>query len=116
MATVYDSYTWVISSPTSDTDYGGPKMPVAATAVEVSSYVVGGTSAVFNIEERSTVNVSGGIATEIISDQTADVDGATTTSFTNSSLAADCYPYLSVGTVTGDVTTLAVTLAWSYTI
>ena len=114
MATVYDSVTWVIPTPASTTGYAGPKLPNAVTAVEISSYTVGGTSVAFNIEERSACNSAG--TDMLASDQTADADGTSATSFSNGGLAANCFPFLAVTTVTGAVTTLAVTMAYSYSV
>ena len=89
-------------------------MPVAATVTELSGYVVGGTDCDFNVEERSACNSAG---TDIVTtDLTADANGVTTTSFSNSSLAEDCFPWLDVSEITDAGTVLCVTLTYTYTV
>lgn len=114
MATVTDSFTWLVQ-PTGAAGYPGPKLPYAATVTEVSSYVTAATSATFNIEERSSIGSAG---TDILSsDQVADTDGeSVTSSFNNSALAQNSYLWLDVASVSGTPGYLSVTLAFTYTV
>jgi len=115
MATIYDSFTWVI--PQSLLEVGGwpgPKMPYAATVTEVSGYVTAATDCDINVEERSSIGSAG--TNVLSSDLVCDADGASvTSSFGNSSLASGCYLWLDISAVdtTGD---LQVTIAFSYTV
>jgi hypothetical protein len=102
-------YNWLLK----DVAVGGvagPKVEEGTRITEVSSYVVGGTSAAFNIEERSSPESAG--TNLLSSDQTADADGTSTTTINNSDIAADNTLYLDISAVTGDVTHLSVTAAY----
>ena len=114
MATILDSFTWVVS-PTGALGYPGPKMPYVATVVEVSSYVTAATSATFNIEERSTIGSAG---TNVLSaDQVADVTGeSVTSSFGNGSLAKDSFLWLDVASISGTPGYLQVGITFSYSV
>lgn len=114
MATIYDSFTWV-TAVTGAVGVPGPKMPYAATVVEVSAYVTAATSATFNIEERSSIGSAG---TDVLTaDQVADTDGeSVTSSFANDSLASGSYLWLDVASVSGTPGTLQVTIAFTYTV
>jgi hypothetical protein len=108
VASVTRLITWVIKNPTAE-GIPGPRLKVPYTAVRVDSYVVGGTSVTFNIEERSTIGSAGPVV--MGADMTADIDGETTTTFGNAGLAANNWLWLEIGGVTGAVTYLVVTLA-----
>lgn len=113
MATVTDSYTWVIPTPAVQ-GYGGPKIPVAATITELSGYVVGGTDCDFNVEERSACNSAG---TNInAAELTADANGVSSTSFANSAISEDAFLWLDVSEITDAGTQLCVTASWTYTV
>lgn len=114
MATIYDSFTWIVQ-PAGAAGYPGPKLPYAATVVEVSSYVTAATSATFNVEERSTIGSAG---TDVLSaDQVADTNGeSVTSSFANDGLAANSYLWLDVASISGTPGYLSVTLAFTYTV
>jgi hypothetical protein len=80
----------------------------ASTAIRLSSYVTSATSATFNIEERTSPDSSG---TNLLgSDQVATTTGASTTSFSNSSLAADSFLWLDISAISGSPGYLQVTL------
>jgi hypothetical protein len=112
MATITDSFTWIVM-PTGALGVPGPKMPYAATVTEVSSYVTAATSATFNIEERSSIGSAG--TNVLSSDQVADTNGESiTSSFGNSGLASGCYLWLDVASVSGTPGTLQVTIAFTY--
>lgn len=113
MSTIYDSYTWVTGVPEVK-GYGGPKIPVAATVTELSGYVVGGTDCDFNVEERSACNSAG--TNVVTTDLTADANGVSSTSFSNSSIAKDSFLWLDVSEITAPGTSLSVTISWSYTV
>lgn len=101
----YTSYTWVVTSP-EVAGVQGPKLKSAKKAAYITSAVVGGTSAKFNIE---TCSAPGGSGTNLLgSDQTATTSGASGTSST--SLAVDTWLWLDISEVTGEVDQLAVTL------
>lgn len=113
MATAYSSFTWVIPDA-AVRGYAGPKIPVACTVTELSGYVVGGTDCDFNVEERSACNSAG---TNINgSELTADANGVSSTSFSNSGLAEDCFLWLDVSEATDAGDYLCVTVQYSYTI
>jgi hypothetical protein len=113
MATVTGSYTWVIPDAAVG-GYPGPKIPTACTVTELAGYVVGGTDCDFNVEERSACNSAG---TNINgSELTADADGVSSTSFTNSGLAQDCFLWLDVSEATAPGDYLCVTVQYSYTV
>lgn len=112
MATIYDSYTWVVTPEVKG--FGGPKIPVAATVIELSGYVVGGTDCDFNVEERSACNSAG--TNLCASELTADANGVSSTDFANASLAANCFLWLDVSEITDAGTSLSVTVSWSYTV
>jgi len=102
------SYTWSLSEPAIG-GIPGPQLKEAHTAIRLSSYVTNGTSVTFNIEERSTI---GGTGTDLLSsDQVATVSGASTTSFANSSLAADSWLWLDISAVSGTPGNVVITLS-----
>lgn len=114
MATIIDSFSWIVT-PAGAAGYPGPKMPYAATVIEVSSYVTAATSATFNIEERGTIGSAG---TDVLSaDQVADITGeSVTSSFGNDSLAKDSFLWLDVASISGTPGYLSVTIAFSYSV
>lgn len=102
------TYCWVISSPAVG-GVLGPRIKANQTCVRLDSHVASGTSATFNIEERSTVNSAG---TNIVSsDQVASTTGASTTTFSNAYLAADTWLYVDISAVSGTPGQLSITLS-----
>ncbi len=104
----------------SDGDWDSEAIPLwqapkdmGVVIVQVEAAVLGATSPalVFNIEERavSTVNSAG---TDIFSDQTADEDGLSVTSFSNASIASRAHLVLTtgVGAATGTVSYITGTI------
>jgi len=105
-------YTWVIANPVVGIILG-PRLKTALTCVRLDSYVAAATSVTFNIEERATIGSTG---TDILAaDQVADVDGETTASFDNASLAADNWLVVAISAVSGSPTQVVVTLACEVT-
>jgi hypothetical protein len=102
------TYTWVIATPAVG-GVLGPRLKEAHTATRIDSYVAAATSATFNIEERSTIGSAG--SNLLSSDQVADVNGETTTSFADSALAADNWLYLDISATSGTPGQLVVTLS-----
>jgi hypothetical protein len=101
------TFSWVITNPVAG-GIPGPRLKVAATAIRIDSYVTSATSVTFNIEERSTIGSAG--SNLLASDQVADVNGETTTSFDDSALAADNWLWLDIASVSGTPAILVVTL------
>ncbi len=101
--------TWNIPDPVAadDGDYQ-QEFPAACTLQEVACNVQGGTSAVISLYERARATPETGTTNMMTSTLTCDNDGAVTTSFTDSALAADVPLALGVGTVTGSPTLLRV--------
>lgn len=58
LSTSTPTYTWVISYPAVG-GIPGPRLPIGHTAMRVDAYVVGGTSATFNIEIRTNPTIAG---------------------------------------------------------
>jgi len=114
MATILDSFTWVVS-PTGALGYPGPKMPYAATVVEVSSFVTAATSATFNIEARDTI---GSAANNVLTtDMVADVTGeSVTSSFNDGAIAKDQFLWLDVASIVGTPGYLQVCITFSYSV
>jgi hypothetical protein len=102
------TFTWVITTPAVG-GIPGPRLKVAATATRIDSYVTAATSVTFNIEERSTIGSAG--SNLLSSDQVADTNGETTTSFADSALAADNWLWLDISAISGTPGTLVVTLS-----
>jgi len=101
------TFSWVISNPAVG-GFPGPRLYQAHTAVRIDSYVTAATSATFNIEERSTIGSAG---TNLLgSDQVATVTGASTTSFSDSSLAADNWLWIDISAVSGTPGQVVITL------
>jgi hypothetical protein len=99
---------WVIKNPAIG-GIPGPRLKVAYTVTRIDAFVVGGTSADFNIEERSTIGTPG---TDIMySEMSIGVSGDETTAFANAGLAANNGLWLDISNVVGAVEYLAVTLA-----
>jgi len=111
MATITDAKCWVIPDPAVG-GYPGLEIPVTWTVTRVHGYVVGGTSADFNIEERTVIGSAG---TNI---QTADLQavpaGANTTDLANPSLAAGNTLWVDVSAVVGSPTALVITIRYTY--
>ncbi len=84
------------------------EFPAACTLQEVACNCQGGTSVVISLYERARATPETGTTNMMTSTLTCDTDGAVTTSFTDSALAADVPLALGVGTVTGGVTLLRV--------
>lgn len=81
------------------------------TVLRISSCIKSGTSATFNIEMHETADVSG---TNIMSsDQAADTDGSSTTSFANASIPEGYWLFIDVSAISGSPTYLMVTIACS---
>lgn len=113
MATITDSTTWTIPTPAVQ-GYGGPKIPVNCTVTEIFGYTQGGTDCDYNIEERTACNSAG---TDIMTtDQTADANGTSTTSFANAAQAKDNFWWLDVSQITDAGDYLCVTLVYTYTV
>lgn len=92
---------------------GWIRLKEGLTATRVDAYVIGGTSCTFNIEERTAPNSAG---TNILtSDLAADADGASSTTFSNSGLAADNWLYIDISAASGTVSQIAITLSCTVT-
>lgn len=101
-------YVWVIANPAVG-GILGPRLKTGKTCVRLDSHVAAATSATFNIEERTSPGTAG---TNIISsDQVATTTGASTTTFSNSGLAADNWLYVDISAVSGTPGQLAITLS-----
>jgi hypothetical protein len=79
------------------------------TATRIDSYVTAATSATFNIEERTTIGSPG--TNLITSDQVADTNGETTTTFSNSALDADNWLWVDISATSGTPGKLVITLS-----
>jgi hypothetical protein len=81
----------------------------AHTVVRVSAYVTASTSCSFNIEERSDIGTAGPniLGSELV----AGTGGATDSSPTNASLAADAWLWVDISDVTGTPGRLVISLA-----
>ena len=101
------TYTWVISIPGIG-GIPGSRLAEVHTVTRIDSYVTSGTSATFNIEERSTIGSAG--VDILTSDQVADIDGASDTSFANASLASGNWLWLDISATDGSPGQLVVTL------
>lgn len=87
----------------------GPKLKEAETVVRLTSWTIGGTSATFNIEERSAVGSAG--SNILTSDKAANTtEDNVTSSFNDSSLAADNHLVVDISAVSGTVSYLCITL------
>ena len=107
-ALAYRYFVWIIPDPTVGA-VGQAPIPWNCTVIEVKANVEGGTSATFNIEERSTLGSAG---TDILtSDMAADTNGETETSaFDNTSLSSDNYLTVTISAVSGAVDYLTLRL------
>ncbi len=111
MATITDAKCWIIPAPAVG-GHPGLEVPAAWTVTRIHAYVVGGTSAALNIEERTAIGSAG---TNILtSDLTADLDGAFSTDFANAGLAAGNTLWVDISNVTGVVTFLVITMRYTY--
>ena len=107
------TYTWTISYPAMG-GIPGPKLGCLHMLADISAYVVGaGTgssaSAIFNIEDRSTIGVAG--ANLMSGDLTAGVGGASASgTFAQASVLADHWLWLDIAAVGGAPSFFVVTL------
>ncbi len=109
--TITDAKCWAIPNPAVG-GYPGLEVPVPWTVTRVHAYVVGGTSAAFNIEERPTIGSAGDNI--LTSDLTALPAGAYSTDFANAALAAGNTLWVDVSGVTGVVQWLVITYRYTY--
>lgn len=101
------TFTWTIRDPAVG-GIAGPRLHVDETVLRIDAFVIGGTSATFNIEERTAIGSSG--TNLLSSDQVATTSGAYATSFSNSSLGAGNWLWIDVSAVSGTPTELVVVL------
>jgi hypothetical protein len=106
----YGIYTWIVKSLTTAESIPGPKIPEGITITEVSGYVIGGTSASFNIQARTYPHVASTFL--LTSDLSATTTGASTTSITNPTVVSGRYLYLTPRSLSGDPTYLSVTIKY----
>jgi hypothetical protein len=105
-------FTWIIDTP----EVGGipgPRLRNSVTVTRLDSFVTSGITAspsvAFNIEERTTIGISG---TVILSTPMLSVlSGATTSSFSDPNLAADNWLWVDVQSVTNLPEKLVITLS-----
>lgn len=106
-------YNWLVGSPAIG-GVAGPKISDGVHVTEVSSYVTSGTSATFNVEERTSPESAG---TDILAaDQVADADGASTTTIDNADLAPGNSLFLDISATSGSPDILSVTVAYYHRI
>jgi hypothetical protein len=106
---IYAFYNWLVGSPVVGV-VAGPDVVEGVRITEVSSYVTSGTSAAFNIKERTTPE-SGG--TNVLSgSQVADADGTSTTTIDNPDIAAGNTLVLDITAVTDAPAILSVTATY----
>ena len=102
-------FTWVIQYPEGGGIAGG-RLSKNVTALRIDAYVVGATSATFNIEERTAIGIPG---TNLVTDDlVATVTGVSTTTFTNADLATGNWLWVDVSAVSGTPTQLIITLTY----
>ncbi len=101
--------TYVIPDPVAadDGDYQ-IEFPAACTLQEVACNIQGGTSLAIDLYERARATPESGTTGMLTSTLSCDTNGAVTTSFTDSALAADVPLALGVGTPSGTPTLLRV--------
>lgn len=108
IGTIPRVYTWVIDSPAVG-GVPGPRLTEENAIVRLDSFVVGGTSIAFNIEERDTIGSAG---TDILdTDQVTTTAGTTATTFGNTTLDVGNWLWVDISDVTGTVTKLTVCLS-----
>ena len=99
------TYTWTLGSPIV-AGIPGPRIPAVRNAVRMDAYVVGGTSATFNVELRNTIGTPG---TDIMAeDLTATSSGATAT--ISVMMLPGQWLWLDISAVSGAVSEFVVTL------
>ncbi len=109
------TYTWVIDSPESG-GIPGPRLWQTRTVLRIDSYIVGGTSVTFNVEQRAVIGTAG--QDLMTNDMVSDLDGESTMSITGSAISsgtaqyinANYWLWLDIASVVGGVEKLVVTV------
>lgn len=103
-------YNWLVGSPVGGF-VAGPRLVEGATITEVSGYIIGGTQASFNLQERTTPETA--TAALITSDLSVTTTGASTTTFDDATLGNGNTLVLDIRSVDGSPTILSVTVFYT---
>ena len=96
-------FPFVLELPTSSEVFPILPVPFDITITRITATVYGGTSLTFNIEERAAASLNSAGTDVMTSDIVATQAGATSTTFTNASIASGAHLVLVASAMSGTV-------------